>query len=350
MMNKIVILLVLLVGVCMAQECCRKWSPTIVQASDMSPNKLKELLNAHHPFIIKGGSFLGPDLRKKVFEIYSHGNIELWNQKNNYREIFKEEHDTRADNLCPCAEMSDTITNSSEDIATVQDKTGKDFQVVERAVFPYSETDEKILQPLLQSWAPWFGDIKKTNLFNTIFTSRGTTKGVLHFHNYDAFTNFATVGEGTKVILFPPQCSGALKTTLRKAKATVINGFGWKEQPLIEKGCGVTVKLENNDMCHFPMGWFHRVDHKGLYINIAFNMFFPEMLDERLKVILPQLEKEDADYLELWTRRHQHWIIIAPVTYFYGKLKRFVLERKMEVAAAIIALFFLYKVRSFGKK
>jgi hypothetical protein len=117
--------------------------------------------------------------------------VELWNQTNDYYNIFKEEHEVRGDHLCPCAEMSSSIVAKSTEV----DHEGKaDFQVVERAVQPWSRVDTEIIQPLLtNSYNVWMGNLTRINLFNTVFSSRGDTRGVFHFHNYEAFCNFVKV-------------------------------------------------------------------------------------------------------------------------------------------------------------
>ncbi len=186
--------------------------------------------------------------------IYSEDNVELWNQTNDYWNIFKQEHDQRGDHLCPCAEMSSSIVAESKEI-----DPKADFQVVERAVRPFSRVDKEIIQPLLHhSYNSWMGNLTRINLFNTVFSSRGDTRGVFHYHNYEvdhcesvfrlseqrkkkkkkkkkAFCNFIKVGSGTTIYLARPSCFGALNATIRKAKATVVNAFGWSEQEVFQK-------------------------------------------------------------------------------------------------------------------
>jgi hypothetical protein len=284
---------------------------TVVLRDDMNPSRFKELMHAHHPFVVKGARFPA-DIWEHLFEIYQRNSVELWNQTNEYWSIFQKEHDTRGDHLCPCAEMSSSIVGESAKV-----DMAKDFQVVERAVRPWSMVDTEIVQPILkQFYNTWFGEWDRINMFNPVFSSRGDTRGVLHFHNYEAFAGFAKVGEGTTLYMYPPSAFTALNATIRKAKATVVNAFGWNESKLDD---GVLIyQVQENDIIHFPSGWFHRVDHRGLYLNIGHAFFVPDLLEARLNAICPHIPKvDDREYFAKWTRRHPWWWTIAPVQYLY---------------------------------
>jgi hypothetical protein len=45
---------------------------------------------------------------------------------------------------------------------------------------------------------------------------------------------FVKVGSGTTIFLARPSCFSALNATIRKAKATVVNAFGWAEQEVFQ--------------------------------------------------------------------------------------------------------------------
>lgn len=211
--------------------------------------------------------------------------------------------------------MSSSIVTGSKDIDLKQK-----FQIVERAVFPHSRVDLEVIQPnLARTLGSWMGDMQHINLFNTIFLSQGDTKGVFHAHNYDAFATFANVGVDTTIIMARPECYGVLRGTVRKAKATVVNFFGWREEGELEKQqSSLVYKVENGDFVHFPAGWFHRVDHTGVYLNVGHSFFYHELLEARvarLKAVITN--KDDAEYYEKWTRRMPWWWYIAPVQFFY---------------------------------
>jgi hypothetical protein len=284
---------------------------TIALLKDMSQPRFKELMYAHHPFVVKGARF-PISIWEHLFEIYRSSSVELWNQTNDYWSIFRKEHDNRGDHLCPCAEMSSSIVGQSDKVVRT-----RDFQVVERAVRPWSKVDTEIIQPILaQFYNTWFGEWNRINMFNPIFSSRGDTRGVLHFHNYEAFAGFAKVGEGTTLYMYPPSAYAALNATIRKAKATVVNAFGWNETKLDDGA--LIYQVQENDIIHFPSGWFHRVDHRGLYLNIGHSFFVPDLLEARLSAICPHISNiDDREYFAKWTRRHPWWWTIAPVQHFY---------------------------------
>jgi hypothetical protein len=296
---------------------------TVVFEHDMDANRFKELMYAHHPFVVKGAKFPA-GVWEHLLHLYRGNAVELWNQTNEYWGIFRREHESRGDHLCPCAEMSSSIVGQSDRL----DET-RDFQVVERAVRPWSTVDTEIVQPILaQFYNRWFGAWSRINLFNPIFSSRGDTRGVLHFHNYEAFAGFAKVGEGTTLYMYPPSAFTALNATVRKAKATVVNAFGWNESKLDDDA--LVYEVQENDIIHFPSGWFHRVDHRGLYLNIGHSFFVPALLEERLEAICPHISSlDDREYFAKWTRRHPWWWTIAPAQHFYETFRDFVLSSRV---------------------
>lgn len=176
--------------------------------------------------------------------------------------------------------------------------------MVERAVHPYSLTDTHIVQPMLRAFfTPWMASLTGViNLFNPIFLSRGVTRGVMHWHNYEAFASFPKVGNGTVLVMAPPSCHVHVNGTIRKAKATVVNGFGWNESVIAKHLLHYNIQevskrarggrrmcsfkknsARQNDILHFPSGWFHRVDHSGEYLNIGHAFYMPEVLEQRLQ-------------------------------------------------------------------
>ena len=324
---------------------CSGTAPVLrrIDASSLSPVLFAQLLEAHHPFVVKGVQF--PGVYDRLTRIYEEESVELWNQTLEYKEIFRREHDTRGDHLCPCAEMSSSIVADSSEL-----KEKRDFQVVERAVHPYSRVDREIVQPLLQhSQSQWIGNLSHINLFNSIFLSRGKSQGVFHFHNYDAFASFPVVGHGTKLVMARPGCFKALRGTIRKAKATVINAFGWNETELENTGALLEYEIEAGDVLHFPAGWFHRVDHRGDYLNIANAFFFPHVLDQRLAAILPVLSNaEEAAFFEKWTRRHPWWWTIAPSQYFYEMARD--CKHRNAVSAGLVLVLSAWWISRKSKK
>lgn len=109
----------------------------------------------------------------------------------------------------------------------------------------------------------------------------------------------------------PPSCYGALNSTIRKAKATVVNAFGWNESSIDANL--LVYAVQQGDMVHFPSGWFHRVDHRGEYLNVGHSFFVPAVLEQRLAAVAPHITSAaDAEYYRMWTRRHPWWWYIAP--------------------------------------
>lgn len=308
---------------------------------DMNPTRFKELMWAHHPFVVKGAKFPGGTW-EHLFDLYRSSSVELWNQTNEYWGIFRREHDSRGDHLCPCAEMSSSIVGQSDKV----DMT-RNFQVVERAVRPWSDVDTEIIQPILaQFYNAWFGEWDRINLFNPIFSSRGNTRGVLHFHNYEAFAGFVKVGEGTTLYMYPPSAYSSLNATLRKAKAIVVNAFGWNETELDDGA--LIYQVQENDIIHFPLGWFHRVDHRGLYLNIGHSFFVPDLLEARLTAVCPHISNvDDREYFEKWTRRHPWWWTIAPAQHFYEMCRDWLLHVSASsvLAVGLCTIFVLLWMR-----
>ena len=171
--------------------------------------------------------------------------------------------------------------------------------------------------------------------------SQGATKGVFHAHNYEAFATFADAGNDTTIFIARPECYGVLHGTIRKAKATIVNFFGWHEEGELEKqGSMLVYKIEKGDFVHFPAGWFHRVDHRGVYLNICHSFFMHELQEERLRRLVSVITSPaDAAYYEMWTRRMPYWWYIAPVQFLYELCRdKSKANPVMSVSIAIVAV------------
>ena len=234
--------------------------------------------------------------------------MELWDQKNDFFRIFRSALDEHEGASCPCTQMSGTDTIDSDRVAL-----DEDFQVVLRYVFPASEVDKVFVKPviggpLLQLARSCSGK----NLFNTLFVSRGETRGILHAHNYDVFGAYPAAGAGSRMILFPVELYPRFRSRCMPAKSGVINFHNYElEDELMDQA--VVIELEAGDIVHIPFCWYHRVDHQGEYVHMATNWFFPELLEDRLAAVRDSIPRDEWALFEAHTRRFRVWNVLAPL-------------------------------------
>ena len=74
-----------------------------------------------------------------------------------------------------------------------------------------------------------------------------------------------------------------------------------------------TLELEPGDLVHIPFCWYHRVDHRGLYVHMASNWHLPALLESRLAAVRPYIAADEWSLFEAHTRRFRVWKLLAPV-------------------------------------
>jgi hypothetical protein len=73
------------------------------------------------------------------------------------------------------------------------------------------------------------------------------------------------------------------------------------------KDAAMTYEIQSGDIIYIPFGWFHRVDHRGQYINIATFWCFAEFLEKKLKVLKSKIPESDFRALFKSTLRLKYW-------------------------------------------
>lgn len=280
------------------------------------PARLGALLAARRPFVVPGVP-VPQNAYDTSVQAFRQKKIELWDQQNDFFRIFRERLECHEGDVCPCTEMSGVDTIASTEVDAEQD-----FQVVMRFIFPRSEVDRRLAQPVLRNLGALTGGFRQTNLFNTLFVSNGETRGILHAHNYDVLGFFLEVGEGSRLHLYPIEMFERLQSRCMPAMAGVVNFHNYQLEDGLEpgelEGVAIVHDLRPGDLVHIPFCWYHRVDHQGRYVHLATNWFLPDLVEARLAAVRPYIPADEWPVLQTHTRRLRQWILRAPAEHVVG--------------------------------